>query len=37
MDMRIATRAVKEVELCDRDGYRLWFGQSTAEPATAWS
>ena len=33
-DLRVAIYGMKEFELRDPDGYWLWFGQSTTEPAT---
>jgi hypothetical protein len=33
-DLRVAIYGMKEFELRDPDGYWLWFGQSTNEPAT---
>jgi len=33
-DLRVTTYGMKEFELRDPDGYWLWFGQSTTEPAT---
>jgi catechol 2,3-dioxygenase-like lactoylglutathione lyase family enzyme len=33
-DLRVAIYGMKEFELRDPDGYWLWFGQSTDEPAT---
>ena len=33
-DLRVAIYGMKEFELRDPDGYWLWFGQSTSEPAT---
>jgi catechol 2,3-dioxygenase-like lactoylglutathione lyase family enzyme len=33
-DLRVTIYGMKEFELRDPDGYWLWFGQSTSEPAT---
>jgi uncharacterized glyoxalase superfamily protein PhnB len=33
-DLRVTVYGMKEFELRDPDGYWLWFGQSTTEPAT---
>ena len=33
-DLRVTDYGMKEFELRDPDGYWLWFGQSTTEPAT---
>jgi hypothetical protein len=33
-DLRVTVYGMKEFELRDLDGYWLWFGQSTSEPAT---
>jgi catechol 2,3-dioxygenase-like lactoylglutathione lyase family enzyme len=33
-DLRVTTYCMKEFELRDPDGYWLWFGQETTEPAT---
>ncbi|MEA2879374.1 MAG: hypothetical protein QOF14_4570 [Hyphomicrobiales bacterium] len=33
-DLRVAVYGMKEFELRDPDGYRLWFGESTDEPPT---
>jgi catechol 2,3-dioxygenase-like lactoylglutathione lyase family enzyme len=33
-DLRVTSYGMKEFELRDPDGYWLWFGQSTTEPAT---
>jgi catechol 2,3-dioxygenase-like lactoylglutathione lyase family enzyme len=33
-ELRVTSYGMKEFELRDPDGYWLWFGQSTTEPAT---
>jgi catechol 2,3-dioxygenase-like lactoylglutathione lyase family enzyme len=33
-DLRVTVYGMKEFELRDPDGYWLWFGQSSSEPAT---
>jgi catechol 2,3-dioxygenase-like lactoylglutathione lyase family enzyme len=33
-ELRVTSYGMKEFELRDPDGYWLWFGQSTSEPAT---